>query len=141
MRGLLSTRETALFRARAEPLSAVAVAAVGSNTSLLAEKLCRFSDDHLKRFCGVRTREAMVVLGPGSSLPWFDGALYLGAVGALLMPTWAEPVVHPALLEKALRKNLPSGPLAVVLLNLGETGPLVIPLSSARPLSRPRLTR
>lgn len=126
------------FTARAEPLPTLAVAGLGAHRRTLAQLLSKQPDDVLQRMSGVATPEAMVVLGPGSSLPWFDGALYLGARGALLMPSWAEPDVHPQLLEQALRRALPqapAGPLALLFTRLNEA-PLVVPLAAARPLSR-----
>jgi len=129
------------FTARAEPLATLAVAGLGEHRRTLAARLAESPDDVLRRMSGVATPEAVVVLGPASALPWFDGALYLGARGGLLMPAWAEPDVHPALLEKALRKAMPQaplGPLALLFTRLAEP-PLVVPLAAARPLSRERL--
>jgi len=99
------------------------------------------SDEALRRFTGVASDGAIVLLGPPDALPWFDGALYLGAQGGLLVPTWAEPDVHPTLLEKALRRALPkvpAGPLAVLMRGLGEQ-PVVVSLAAALPLSRDKL--
>ena len=126
------------FTARAEPLLAQAVAAMREQKRLLAEGLLKPPDELLERMSGVTTPEAAVVMGPTSVLPWFDGALYLGARGGLLMPSWAEPDVDPQLLERALRRGLPQapvGPLALLFTRLDEA-PLVVPLSGARPLSR-----
>ncbi len=126
------------FTARAEPLLAQAVAAMREQKRLLAEGLLKLPDELLERMSGVTTPEAAVVMGPTSVLPWFDGALYLGARGGLLMPSWAEPDVDPQLLERALRRGLPQapvGPLALLFTRLDEA-PLVVPLSGARPLSR-----
>ncbi|MBL8955031.1 MAG: hypothetical protein JNK82_29920 [Myxococcaceae bacterium] len=130
------------FHARAEPLQPQAIAATGAHRHTLARRLLQHPDEHLARMTGVTTAEAMVVLGPTPLLPWFDGALYLGAQGLLLLPTWAEPDVHPQLLEKAVRLAMPAlekGPLALVLTKLDEA-PLVVPLTAARPLSRERLS-
>ncbi len=127
------------FAPRAEPLHPVAVAALPEHAPALAARLRRLSDEQLQRLSGVRADGALVVLG--SDLPWVDGALYLGAQGALLLPTWAEPAVHPQLLERALRRahpKLPGGPLALLLPRL-DAEPLVVPLASARPLSRENL--
>lgn len=129
------------FLPRATPLNAVAVAALRPHAAALGQRLRQLSDDQLARFTGVSADGALVILGPSSELPWFDGALYLGAQGALLLPTWAEPSLHPRLLEQALRHAMPSapaGPLAVLLERL-DGAPLVVPLANARPLSRERL--
>lgn len=127
------------FTARSIPLAPVAIAALGPHARTLIARLREIPDDHLRRYTGVTSRNATVVLGP--DLPWFDGALYLGAQGALLLPTWAEPSVHPLLLEKALRRAMreaPAGPLAILISTL-QAAPLVVPLAGARPLSRARL--
>ena len=129
------------FAARHSPLSPVAVAALRPHAAALGARLGALSDAQLARFSGVCADGALVILGPSPDLPWFDGALYLGAQGALLLPTWAEPSVHPRLLEQALRHAMPSapaGPLAVLLEGLGAP-PLVVPLANARPLARERL--
>jgi hypothetical protein len=126
------------FIARPKPLQPVAVAALGEHARALAAKLLQFSDAQLRRFAGVAAEGATVILGPSDALPWFDGALYLGAQGPLLMPTWAQPTVHPHLLERALRSALPaasSGPLAL-LFSTVSAAPRVVPLEQARPLSR-----
>jgi hypothetical protein len=92
----------------------------------------------------VASPNAAVLLGATDALPWFDGALYLGTQGALLCPTWAEPAMHPLLLERALRRTLkpsPEGPLAILIPSLADAArPLVLPLGEARPLSRAKLT-
>jgi hypothetical protein len=132
-----------LFLARAEPLPVVGVAALGPHVRTLAERALTLSDAQLVTLTGVAGPGAAVVLGPSDALRWFDGALYLGACGALLWPTWAEPAIHPLLLERALRRSLdaPDGPLALLVSSLAEAGkPLVVPLATARPLSREKLT-
>ena len=127
------------FFARPTPLTAVAIAARGPHVRTLFAKLRALSDEQLARFSGVRANDAAIILGPADALPWFDGAQYLGAHGGLLLPTWAEPSVHSALLERALRQSVPPGPIAVLLDTL-DAAPLVVPLAAARPLSRERLT-
>jgi hypothetical protein len=133
------------FVARADPLPAVAVAATGPAVRTLVERLLALSDETLARLTGVANADVAVILGPTDSLPWFDGALFLGSTGALLWPTWAEPSVHPSLFERALRRGLPdapSGPLALLIGSLSEqSSPRVVPLSAARPLSRATLAR
>ena len=129
------------FRQREEPLNPVAVCAMGATVPALATRLLELSDDVLAKFSGVATDGAVIVLGPSEALPWVDGALYLGASGALLWPTWSEPSVHPLLLERALRRQfveLAAGPLALLFREFTEA-PRVVPLSNARPLSRERL--
>ena len=98
------------FRAHACPPAPVAVAALGRNVAVLASRLLQLSDAELQRFSGVVGDGALVMLGPADALPWCDGALYLAAHGPLLWPTWAEPSVHPMLLERALRRAFPKAP-------------------------------
>jgi hypothetical protein len=135
---------SALFLPRADPLPAVAIAALGPHIPTLARKALSLPDEALARFTGVAGPKAAVLLGAPDALPWFDGALYLAASGALLFPTWAEPAMHPLLLERALRRTLPpaaEGPLAILIASLSEASqPLVLPLGEARPLSRAKLT-
>ena len=129
------------FTARAEPLAPVAIAALNGHTRTLLELMLKLTDAQLHRFSGVAAAHATVILGACDALPWFDGALYLGAQGGLLLPTWAEPSVHPVLLERALRRAMPEappGPLAILISTLGAQ-PLVVPLAKARPLFRERL--
>jgi hypothetical protein len=129
------------FQPREAPPAPVAIAAVDDGVEVLAARLLAMSDDVLARFSGVSTDGAIVVSGPTDLLPWFDGALYLGASGALWWPTWATPSVHPQLLEKALRRHCtgaPPGPLAVLFRRFDEP-PRVVPMALARPLSRNKL--
>jgi hypothetical protein len=133
-----------LFVARADPLPAVAVAALGRDVRGLAKRLLLLPDDTLAHLSGVAGQNAAVVLGAPEALPWFDGALYLGAGGALLWPTWAQPATHPVLLERALRrtmKDAATGPLALLIPSFeAAASPLIVPLGGARPLSREKLT-
>lgn len=124
------------FHARENPLPAVAVAALGPHVRTLAQKVLTLPDAALARWSGVVAPGALVLLG--EDLPWFDGALYLSATGALLWPAWAEPDVHPMLLERALRSafpDAPRGPLALLLPRL-DSRPLIVPLAGALPVSR-----
>jgi hypothetical protein len=135
---------SALFLPRADPLPAVAIAALGAHIPALARKALSLSDEALTKLTGVTSAKATVILGATDTLPWFDGALYLASNGALLLPTWAEPAMHPLLLERALRRTLKralEGPLAILISSLAETQqPVVVPLNEARPLSRAKLT-
>jgi hypothetical protein len=131
------------FSAREKPLLPVAVAGVGAGARSLAAAALRLGDDSLRRFSGVASASAVVLLGPSDVLPWFDGALYLGALGGLLCPTWAQPDVHPQLLERALRRALPdapAGPLAMLFSSLSAR-PFVVPVAGALPLSREKLAK
>jgi len=47
----------------------------------------------------------LLLTGPADSLPWADGATYLGWDSALLMPTTHRTSVHPDLLEQAFRQR------------------------------------
>jgi hypothetical protein len=135
---------SAIFLPRADPLPAVAIAALGPHIATLARKALSLPDEALTRLTGVAGPKAAVLLGATDALPWFDGALYLAANGGLLFPTWAEPAMHPLLLERALRRTLQpatDGPLAILIPSLtGAQRPLVLPVGEARPLSRAKLT-
>jgi hypothetical protein len=120
----------------------VGVAALGPGVRALAARALQLTDESLSRLSGVAGSGCAVVLGAADALPWFDGAVYLGAGGALLWPTWARPAVDPVLLERALRRTLPhagTGPLALLMRSFETPEPLVVPLNEARPLSRARL--
>jgi hypothetical protein len=123
---------------RLEPLAALAVAGVGPVAQALARRALASDDQQLGAWSGVAGSGVLVLLGQTESLPWVDGAVYLGRDGAapsLLLPCALAPEVAPALLERALVAHAAVGtPLAV----LPRAG-LLIPLGSARPVARETL--
>jgi hypothetical protein len=124
---------------RPEPLVALAVAGVGPVALRLARRALGADEKQLSAWAGVAGPEVLVLLGETSSLPWVDGAVYLGrepAAPSLLLPCALAPDVAPALLERALVARASAGtPLAV----LPRSGQL-IPVGAARPVSRDTLT-
>ncbi len=124
---------------RLEPLAALAVAGVGAVALALARRALASDEQQLGAWSGVAGSGVLVLLGETDSLPWVDGAVYLGRDGAapsLLLPCALAPEVAPALLERALVAHAAVGtPLAV----LPRPG-LLIPLGSARPVARETLT-
>lgn len=123
---------------RLEPLDALAVAGVGAVAVALARRALAADERQLSAWSGVAGSGVLVLLGETHSLPWVDGAVYLGrdsAAPSLLLPCALAPEVAPALLERALVAQAAAGtPLAV----LPRAG-LLIPLGSARPVARETL--
>ncbi|MGZ3458624.1 MAG: bpX5 domain-containing protein [Archangium sp.] len=124
---------------RTEPLTALAVAGVGPVALALAHRVLAAEEGALARWSGVAGPGVLVLLGDTESLPWVDGAVYLGrdaAAPSLLLPCTLAPDVAPALLERALVTRAGAGtPLAV----LPRSGHLV-PVGAARPISRDTLS-
>lgn len=120
---------------RSEPLAALAVAGVGPVALALARRALAAEEKQLGAWSGVAGPGVLVLLGQTDSLPWVDGAVYLGkdaAAPSLLLPCALAPNVAPALLERALVAQAAAGtPLAV----LPRPG-LLIPLGAARPVAR-----
>jgi len=124
---------------RSEPLAALAVAAVGPVSLVLARRALVAEARQLSTWNGVAGEGLLILLGDTESLPWVDGAVYLGrdpAAPSLLLPCALAPDVAPALLERALVAHAQGvTPLAV----LPRSGQLV-PVGAARPVARETLT-
>ncbi|MBZ4330897.1 hypothetical protein [Corallococcus sp. AS-1-12] len=123
---------------RALPLEPVAVAGVGRVALALGHRAARAEDGTLASWTGVAGRDVLVLLGTAASLPWVDGAVYLGRdplAPALLLPCALEPEVAPSLLERALLAGQGDAPLAV----LPASGVLVS-VSAAKPVARASLS-
>ncbi len=133
-----SSRLPVTWSPRPEPLSALAVAAVGPVALALARRALGADEKQLGAWSGVAGAGVLILLGNTESLPWVDGAVYLGrdsAAPSLLLPCALAPDVAPALLERALVAHAAAGtPLAV----LPRTGQLV-PVGAARPVARETL--
>lgn len=135
-----SERVPVRWHQRAEPLEPLAVAGEGPVALALARRVLTEDDARLSAWSGVAGDGVLVLLGPAASLPWVDGAVYLGrdpAAPSLLLPCALAPSVAASLLERALL-GLSGGagtPLAV----LPSSGHLV-PVGPARPVSRAALT-
>ena len=123
---------------RQHPLAALAVAGVGPVALALARRALASEDPQLGAWSGVAGPRVLVLLGATESLPWVDGAVYLGrdaAASSLLLPCALAPEVAPALLERALVAHAAAGtPLAV----LPRPG-LLISVGAARPVARETL--
>jgi hypothetical protein len=125
---------------RAEPLEPLAVAGEGAVALALARRVLSETDARLAEWSGVAGTGVLVLLGPAGSLPWVDGAVYLGrdsAAPSLLMPCALVPDVAVSMLERALLARVGNAgtPVAV----LSASGHLV-PVGAARPVSRITLT-
>lgn len=127
---------------REPPLAPVALAAFGAAARALKARLLRESDASLAALRGVAGDDVMVVSGETSSLPWIEGACWLGrdlAAPSLLLPTTERPSVDVGLFERALsRGELGPPPLAVLLRGGGLT---VVSMAEARAISRATLER
>jgi hypothetical protein len=123
---------------RQNPLAALAVAGVGPVAVALARRALAADDKQLGAWSGVAGPGMLVLLGETDSLPWVDGAVYLGrdpTAPSLLLPCALAPEVAPALLERALVAHAAAGtPLAV----LPRSGQLV-PVGAARTVARETL--
>jgi hypothetical protein len=123
---------------RLEPLTALAVAGVGPVALALARRALEAEEEQLGAWSGVAGSGVLVLLGETQSLPWVDGAVYLGrdaAAPSLLLPCVLAPQVAPSLLERALVAQASAGtPLAV----LPRPG-LLVPVGAARPVARETL--
>jgi MoxR-vWA-beta-propeller ternary system protein len=109
--------------------------ASGETAKELAKKLLSFDPTQWTNWKGIATSDTIVLLGEAESLPWVDGARYLGSderAPHLLLPTNREPNVPADLLQQALIERSPfPPPLAFV-----EGRNMVVSLSHARELSR-----
>ena len=129
-------------RARDRPLVATAIYVEGEVARALAERLAK-KDAIDPRLAGVSARDGshLLITGPEASLPWIDGARYVGIdpdAPRLRLSTTHGPSLRdgtplaPSLLERALIARLGAesrGPLVVL---RGR----VIPIGLARPLDR-----
>ncbi|RKG51242.1 hypothetical protein D7X30_36215 [Corallococcus sp. AB011P] len=126
------------WRPRALPLEPVAVAGVGPVALALGHRASRAEDATLASWNGVAGPDVLVLLGTSASLPWVDGAVYLGRdplAPALLLPCAMEPEVAPSLLERALLAGQGDAPLAV----LPASG-MLVSVAAAKPVARASLT-
>lgn len=78
---------------RAEPLEVEGAYAEGSACRQLAQRL---TPERIARLRGVRTEQALILLGPAEALGWVDGILYFGrdpGESLLYLPTTQKPSV------------------------------------------------
>ncbi|WP_223641419.1 hypothetical protein [Corallococcus sp. EGB] len=125
------------WRPRDLPLEPVAVAGIGPVALALAHRAARAEDAVLASWTGVAGTDVLVLLGAAASLPWVDGAVYLGRdslAPSLLLPCALEPEVAPPLLERALLAGQGDAPLAVL------PGPgVLVSVAAAQPVVRASL--
>ncbi|WP_394836684.1 hypothetical protein LVJ94_07225 [Pendulispora rubella] len=124
------------FSARGDPLEPVGVVGVGPAALALARRVLAEDDAALAAWRGVVAQDAVFLLGAGDTLPWVDGAHYLGqdpAAPRILLPTTHRPNVPLEAFERALLRHAASlaPPLAILL-----EPRCVVSLAEARPLAR-----
>ncbi|WP_426755619.1 hypothetical protein [Myxococcus sp. Y35] len=123
---------------RPHPLEPLAVAGEGRVATALARRLLAEADERLATWEGVAGPGVLVLLGASASLPWVDGAVYLGredGAPSLLLPCALAPSVAASLLERALLAHAKgSAPLAVL-----PASRHVVSVEAARPVSRATL--
>ena len=134
-------REIAVRR-RSAPLAPEAVLSVGSDARALAKRLLELNDSHLGRLRGLAGVSHLAVLGKAADLPWCDGIQYLGRepeVPGLLTSCVYTTAPDAALLARALLARFASSRLEAPYAVCFEP-PLVVPLASARALTRSVIT-
>ncbi|WAS87397.1 bpX5 domain-containing protein [Corallococcus sp. NCRR] len=110
------------------------MAGIGPVALALGHRASRAEDAVLASWNGVAGSDVLVLLGGAASLPWVDGAVYLGRdplAPALLLPCALEPEVAPSLLERALLAGQGDAPLAV----LPASG-MLVSVAAARSVAR-----
>jgi hypothetical protein len=124
---------------RRAPLLPVAVAARGEAALRLARRLLLLDDESLARLSGVAGHDVIVVQGEAEDLPWVEGVGYLGVESEapfLLLPTNYEASWPAPLLARAFAARVGESETIAVLPQPG----LLVPMKSARPVSRGTLT-
>lgn len=109
------------FVRRDEPLDPVAVFASGSAALRLGRRLLdRLPLERPPRaLASVGAERWLLLIGVADSLPWVDGAQWLGRdpeAPGLLVPTRRGSDLHPVLLERAVKARFPDleAPLVVL---------------------------
>jgi len=123
---------------RACALSPLALAGQGEVSLRLARRLLQMDDESLGQFQGVAGKQLIVVQGKSDLLPWVEGVQYLGvdpSTPSVLFPTSYQPSLPPELLVAALRTKTGTQELIALL----REPLLVVPMGSARPVSRATL--
>lgn len=129
-----------LWKARFEPLEAVAVAATGGAARTLAQAVLARNDEELKLLRGVCWAGGVAFEGAFADLPWADGAVYLGRdarAPKFLWPSNVEPDAPLDLWVRALERGLAEEVAPPVLL-LPDVQ-LLVSLAEARAVDRTRL--
>ncbi|WP_044889914.1 hypothetical protein [Myxococcus hansupus] len=137
---MASTRNEATlhWHPRSEPLEPLAVVGEGAVAVALARRVLAEDDARLAAWEGVAGPGVLVLLGASESLPWVDGAVYLGRdadAPSLLLPCAVAPGVAVSLLEHAFLARAEGGaPLAVLPASLH-----LVSVGAARSVSRTTL--
>jgi hypothetical protein len=100
--------------------------------------MLQMDDESLGQLTGVAGKQLIVVQGKPDLLPWVEGVQYLGTdpgTPTVLFPTIYQPSLPPELLVAALRAKTRTQELIALLLQ----PLLVVPMGSARPVSRTTL--
>jgi hypothetical protein len=118
-----------------------AVAGQGEISLRLARRLLQMDDETLGQLEGVAGEQLIIVQGKSDLLPWVEGVQYLGVdrgVPTVLFPTNYQPSLSlpPELLARALRAKTGTQELIALL----RQPLLVVPMGSARPVSRTTLS-
>ncbi|WNZ61814.1 hypothetical protein QEG98_39235 [Myxococcus sp. MxC21-1] len=135
-RGEDAARLPVRWRSRAEPLEPLAVAGEGPVAVALARRVLAEDDARLASWEGVAGRGLLVLLGASASLPWVDGAVYLGrdaAAPSLLLPCTLAPDVAASLLERAFVVHVHGGGAKLAVL---PASMCLVRVDAARPVSR-----
>ncbi|NVJ16396.1 hypothetical protein [Myxococcus sp. AM010] len=135
-RGEDAARLPVRWRARAAPLEPLAVVGEGLVAVALARRVLAEDDARLATWEGVAGPGLLVLLGASASLPWVDGAVYLGrddAAPSLLLPCALAPAVAAPLLERALVAHARGGGAKWAVL---PASMCLVSMEAARPVSR-----
>jgi hypothetical protein len=136
----MSTGIRLTWSGRSVPLAARAVVGRGPVARALARRLLAWHETQLGQVRACAGTDVLVVMGEEASLPWVEGALYLGhdaAAPVLLLPTNRAPGVPCDLLAEALAARLGRGPWAAFPDDAG--GLVAVPVATAGPVARAQL--
>jgi hypothetical protein len=129
-----------VWSARSVPLPAQAVVGRGAAGRALARRLLAGPATDIGQVRACAGAGVLVVIGAEASLPWVEGAFYLGhdaGAPALLLPTNRTPGVPADLLAEALARRLGRGPWAAF---PDDAGALVaVAVGAAGPVARAAL--
>lgn len=90
------------------PLAPVAMIAFGRPAAELAIKLWSFDDARLRTLQGVSAQQMIMLLGEPDTLPWTDGAIYLGRdaqMRGFLLPTTVKPAIAFDIFERIINEK------------------------------------
>lgn len=129
---------TASSQPRVTPLAPDAALGLGPAALALVHRLLQLPDDQLERLRGVAGTNVLLVLGSTADLPWCDGIAYFGRepdAPGLLLPCASSPMLHAALLARALERRFEEQGLQRPFL-ISLDPPLLLPVGHARKFER-----